>query len=124
MVKDIKGGRVHPMDVKKELARFITSEYWDDDAVKEAQTEFETIHQKGGLPEDIKEITPSTLPIKIIALVREAGFASSNGEARRLVQQGAVSLEGQKITDDGVEVDPADGYILKVGKRRFARIRR
>ncbi|MCP4231016.1 MAG: tyrosine--tRNA ligase [bacterium] len=123
-IEDVKGDRVHPMDVKKELARYITSEYWDDEAAKEARSEFEKVHQKGGLPDDIDEITPSEFPIEIIALIREAGFASSNGEARRLVRQGGVSLNGEKITDVEAEVNPDDGYILKVGKRRFARIRR
>jgi len=123
MLEDIKGERVHPMEMKKELARIIVSEYWDDSAVEEAQSAFENIHQKGKIPDEIDEIKPSAIPIKLIALVREAGFAASNGEARRLIKQGAVTLDGDKITDAEAEVSPGDGCILKVGKRRFARIR-
>ncbi len=123
MAEDIKGERVHPMDMKKELAHIIVSEYWDEDAAREARSGFEQVHQKGGLPDDMDEITPSATPIQLFALVREAGFASSNGEARRLIKQGAVTLDGDKITDAEADVSPGEDCILKVGKRRFARIR-
>ncbi len=123
MIDEVKGERIHPMDLKKELAYILVSEYWDEDAARDARKGFEQVHQKGKLPDEIDEIHPSLLPIKLYALVREAGFASSNGEARRLIKQGAVTIDGEKITDAEAEVSPGDGCILKVGKRRFARIR-
>ena len=79
----------------------------------------------GGLPDDIAARNfDSDEPLWIVKVVRECGFASSNGEARRLVAQGAVSLNGEKITDVEAAV-PNDGVerVLKVGKRRFAKVR-
>ena len=60
--------------------------------------------------------------MNIVDLVAEAGFAKSKGEARRLVAQNAVSLDGEKVSDIAVEVDLADGMVLRVGKKRFGRI--
>ncbi len=61
--------------------------------------------------------------IGIVALVRLAGFASTNSEARRLVEQGGVSIDGEKITDGAGRVAVTDGAVLKVGKRNFARVK-
>ena len=63
-------------------------------------------------------------PVNIVDLIVSAGFAKSKGEARRLVTQNAVSIDGDKIADPHAEVDPADGAVLRVGRRRFGRITR
>ena len=73
-------------------------------------------------PTDMAELSLPAGPIGLIDLVVQAGFAKSNGEARRLIQQSAVSLDDDKLTDIHSEVDPETGAVLKVGKRRFARI--
>ena len=59
----------------------------------------------------------------LVQLIGRAGFAASNREARQLVEQGAVSIDGERVGDPGAQVRPADGSVLKVGKRRFARLR-
>jgi tyrosyl-tRNA synthetase len=64
----------------------------------------------------------SASPIGIVALVREVGFASSNGEARRLVEQGAVSLGDEKVTDPQAQVTIDGEVVLKVGKRRVCKV--
>ncbi|HDY64639.1 MAG TPA: tyrosine--tRNA ligase, partial [Phycisphaerae bacterium] len=61
-------------------------------------------------------------PIGIVELITLAGFAKSNGEARRLIKQNAVSIDDEKITDIEAKVEPKNGAILRVGKRRFGRI--
>lgn len=78
----------------------------------------------GGLPDDMPVLElASGEAVWIVKVMRDLDFAASNGEARRLVAQGAVSLDGERLTSDDAAV-PADGVerVLKVGKRRFARV--
>ena len=78
---------------------------------------------QGGVPDDMPEVAVEGASIGIIDLMREAGFAQSNGEARRLVQQNAVSLDDEKVTDPFFEIDLASApLVLQVGKRRYARV--
>ena len=87
--------------------------------------EFDNIFREGGLPDDITEHGfDGAEPAWIIHVMRECGFVNSNGEARRLLAQGAVSLDGERLTSDEATV-PNDGNerVLRVGKRRFAKVR-
>ena len=106
------------------LARTIAADFHGEKAAAAAEKEFDQVFADGGLPDDLARHTfDSDEPLWIVKVVRECGFASSNGEARRLVAQGAVSLDGEKITDVEAAV-PNDGAerVLKVGKRRFVRL--
>ena len=80
------------------------------------------MHRNGGVPDEIPDLLPSSNPINVISLIREAGFASSNTEARRLIKQGAVYVDGERVTDIEALIAVKGGEILKVGKRRFARL--
>ena len=75
------------------------------------------------IPTDMPEIAVAAGPVNIVALVSAAGFAKSTSDARRLVAQSAVSIDGEKISDIKAEVNAADGKVLKVGKRRFGKIK-
>ncbi len=124
----LKDGTLHPMDVKKRLAREIVAIYHGAEAAQEAQAEFEKVFSSRELPTDIPPINVKQADLKdgkmwIVRLVSAAGFAPSNGEARRLVQQGAVSLDGEKITDANAEITLADGQVLHVGKLKYGQIR-
>jgi tyrosyl-tRNA synthetase len=124
----VAAGKLHPMEVKKRLAREIVTIYHSAEAAADAQAEFERVFSQREIPEDMPEITlgPADLEsgsIWIAKLLVRAGMAPSSSEARRLVQQGAVAIDGEKITDPSANIKPVDGQVLRAGKLRFARIR-
>ncbi|MFK7843852.1 MAG: tyrosine--tRNA ligase [Rhodothermales bacterium] len=116
-----------PRNAKHDLAYKIVEMYYDKGVADKARAHFETTVVKGGVPDEIEEFAPSVTEgfnIPLYRLVTEANLAKSNGEARRLIQQNAVSIDGEKISDPGQEIDlkTRTPFVLKVGKRRFARI--
>ncbi|MFW5652609.1 MAG: tyrosine--tRNA ligase, partial [Planctomycetota bacterium] len=116
------GNRTHPRDAKDRLARHIVTTYHGVDAADAASAAFRKRFSEGEVPEDLEAKQVPTGPIGIVNLVREVGFAKTNSEARRLVAQGAVSLNGEKINDANAEVTVEPDAILKVGKRRMCRL--
>jgi tyrosyl-tRNA synthetase len=119
----IDAGELHPKTVKQELARRLVAQFHDDAAAAEAQREFERVFAGGGAPEDVAEVAlPGGIALQK-ALV-DAGLAPSGNEARRLVLQGAVTLDGERAGDPALSLAArAEPYLVKVGKRRFARLR-
>ena len=119
----VAAGEQHPKNLKMELARHLVTEFHDAEAAAAAEREFEGVFRAGGVPDDVAvfEAQPGG---NIVTLVVDTGLAASKSEARRLVQQGAVSLDGEKVTDPFFEPPPGpDLYLLKVGKRRFAKLK-
>ncbi|MFG0331273.1 MAG: tyrosine--tRNA ligase [Phycisphaerales bacterium] len=114
--------RTHPRDAKDKLGRAIVKAYYDERAADAASQEFRSRFAEGNLPADLESKVVDDSPIGIVALVRAVEFASSNSEARRLIQQGAVSIDDEKVTDMNAEIDLQDGRVLKVGKRRICRV--
>jgi tyrosyl-tRNA synthetase len=111
-----------PRNAKHDLALRLTALYHGAEAAREARAHFERTVVQGEAPHDMDELVMSE-PTGLLTLIREAGFAQSNGEARRLVQQGAVSLGGDKLDDPAADIAvPADPVVLQVGKRRFVRL--
>lgn len=128
METGMKDGSVHPMDAKKALGRAIVTRFYDEEKAVWAQQEFEKVFSKGGLPEDMPviEIADTDLEdgkIWIVALLSKGKLVASSSEGRRMVKQGAVSLNDQKVTNMNAQIMPEDGMIVKVGKRRFAQIK-
>lgn len=124
MRRRVEDGELHPKAAKQRLARTIVADFHGDAAAAAAEAEFDEVFASGGLPSEMPRVgIPAEDPVWIVKVVRACDFASSNGEARRLIQQGAVSVDGDRIRDTDAEL-PADGVerILRVGKRRFARI--
>jgi len=112
----------NPRDAKHDLAWTLTRMYHGADAADAARTHFERTIIQGAAPEEMPEV-PIPAASGLLDVIRLAGFATSNGEARRLVQQGAVSLDGERMDDPGHTVSLGDGpLVLKVGKRRYARL--
>jgi tyrosyl-tRNA synthetase len=119
----VAAGELHPKKVKQELARTLVGQYHGKGAAKEAEAEFERVFAAGGVPDDVPEVALATGPAFADLLVA-AGLVESKNEARRMLDQGAVSLDGQPASDPRA-ILPArpEPYLVKVGKRRFARLR-
>jgi len=117
----------HPRDAKVRLAKEIVTSYHSPEAAEAAAQEFDRVFREGALPDEIPtcRLPPDQFEetgIWIIRLVTAAGLASSASEARRLVQQGAVSLDAQRIDDIEARLNLNGGEVLRVGKRKFARL--
>lgn len=119
----LENGSVNPRDLKRELARTIVTMYHNQEAAETAQQEFDNIFINKGLPDEIEEfIVGNNKEINILDLIVLVNFAPSKGEARRLVQQGGVSIDGDKISDVQQVVSVISGMVLKVGKRKFIKL--
>jgi tyrosyl-tRNA synthetase len=126
MRSQVESGQRHPMDVKKQLARTIVAEFHSAEASQGAQAEFEKVFSSRNLPSEIPEVTvaadgPALLLSKVLA---SAGLAASNSEARRLISQGAVKVDGEQVRDPKAELDTRGGepILIQVGKRRIANV--
>ncbi len=116
-------GNANPRDIKRELARTLVTMYHNKEAAEIAQQEFDNIFINKGLPDDIEEFNIGQVKeINILDLIILVNFAPSKGEARRLVLQGGVSIDGNKINDVQSSVSVTAGMILKVGKRKFIKL--
>jgi tyrosyl-tRNA synthetase len=117
----IKSGTIHPMEAKKRLAAMLVAEYHGDDAARGARERFEHRFQKREIPADAP-VFRIERDLWICELMKQLRFATSTSEARRLVSQGAVRVDGQTITDINFRFVPGENTILEVGRRRVARI--
>lgn len=116
-------GNANPRDVKRELARTLVTMYHNQEAAEIAQAEFDNIFINKGLPDEIEEFNiGERSEINILDLIILVNFAPSKGEARRLVLQGGVSIDGEKINDAQSSISVKTGMILKVGKRKFIKL--
>jgi len=121
ILSDLKIGRLHPRDAKMRLAREIVALYHGARGADEAEKQFRVVFQKGELPEQIPSFTAKA-PSGIIYLMVSAGLASSNSEARRLIGQGGVKVNGEKIESIDLNFKRREELVLQVGKRKFARV--
>jgi tyrosyl-tRNA synthetase len=113
---------LHPMEAKKQLGAKIVTRFHGSAAGQTARAEFEKVFSAGELPTDLPEKVVSENPIWIIKLLQEIGAAPSGSEARRLVQNGAVSVNGEKVTDVQAKLDVSSAPVLKSGKKFFAKL--
>jgi len=119
----LSDGNVNPRDIKRELARTLVTMYHNKDAAEIAQVEFDNIFINKGLPDEIEEFNiGDKKDINILDLIILVNFAPSKGEARRLLTQGGVSIDGEKISDVQSSISVKTGMILKVGKRKFIKL--
>ncbi len=124
---DVETGRRHPMEVKKELAATIVTEFHGPSEAAAAAREFEKVFSNRQRPTDIPEVElPSPGERSLVSrIVASAGLAGSNSEARRLIQQGGVRIDELRVADVKAEIDTSPGreYVIRAGKRRFAKVR-
>jgi tyrosyl-tRNA synthetase len=122
----LKDPATNPSHVKRELARDLVTQYHSAEAAAAAEAHFDRIHVKHDVPEEIEEISLAAEPggLWIVKALTASGMCKSSSDARRMVQQGAVSVDGEKLTDGEHRLSKRDkAYTLKVGKRQFIRIR-
>ena len=112
---------VNPMDVKRELARAVVALYYDDETATKAEDHFNTVVVGKGIPDDMPEYTLKGEDL-IVNVLFDAGLLKSKGEARRMVKQGAVKLDGKPVEEIQKTLTPNGDQILKVGKRRFLKV--
>ena len=118
--------RQHPMDAKRELAKSIIRDFHDAEAAERAEAEFRRIFSEGQTPTEIPEVSlPATADPQLLAkVITAAGLAESGNDAQRLIAQGGVLVDDEKVESTRHAIDSTSGksYLLKVGKRRFARV--
>ena len=119
----VENETVHPMEAKKSLAAELVARFHGDEAARSAQDYFETRYQKKSMPKEIKKQFSAPDPVWICELIADRlGFAKSRGEARRLIAQGAVKVDGKVVTDVNFQFQRRDHEIIEVGKNRIAQV--
>lgn len=117
---DIENETLHPMEAKKQLAMEIVARFHNQNAAKAAREEFEQVFSKKDLPDDIKEFNFNE-GTSLVKIIKEINFAQSNTEAKRLIQQGGVYLNNERVGAINYSLEKGE-FILKVGKRKFAKL--
>jgi tyrosyl-tRNA synthetase len=125
----------HPMEAKKRLARTITAQYYGDRGASDAAEHFARVHQHRDVPDEIetarvpadaaagrKSLPAKGAPWPVWLVLKEAGLVQSTSEARRMIQQGAVEIDRQRVTSTEKTLAPGGEYLIQVGKRRFKRV--
>jgi tyrosyl-tRNA synthetase len=128
IAQGLEQSTLHPRDVKMRLAREIVTMYHGSEAAQAAEAEFRKVFQQGELPDDLpevlvpaKEITEGRIWIGRLLVV--LNLVPSTSEARRLVTQGGVQIDGQRIDDPAANVLLKDGNVVRAGRRKFARVK-
>jgi len=120
--KGLENPENNPRDFKRRLAYELVKLYYGEDEAREAMAEFDRIFVRKDIPSEIDEYHLTGEEIKLVNLMTETQLAGSNAQARRLIEQGGVSINGKKITDINFVVKKGKEQILKVGKRKFLKI--
>jgi tyrosyl-tRNA synthetase len=111
----------HPMEAKKMLGEILVARFHGSSAAQEARAGFEKVFSKRETPQDVSDHGVSKSPQRLSEILVESKIAPSKNEARRLIQQNAVELAGERVTDDR-EIAVHSPLLLKVGKRQFRRL--
>ncbi|MFC1586402.1 tyrosine--tRNA ligase [Fibrobacterota bacterium] len=122
-IRGIAAGDTDPNTVKDELARSVVGQYHGRQAAEEASRNERRIHLGEAVPDDLPEVPMERGDHWVPALMMSAGLVKSNGEGRRLVQNGGVQFDGKKVTDPKANVSVTGEHVLKAGKRKFVRIK-
>jgi tyrosyl-tRNA synthetase len=126
MREDAISGKVNPKVLKEELGYLIVKDFWGEEKAREAREEFEKVFSKGEIPEEIEEIPVEEESVSIVELLFQKGILPSKGEVKRLIRGGGLYLDGERIDDVNFILDfkKKEGFILKLGKKKFYRLRR
>lgn len=116
-------GKTHPKEAKATLGKMIVGQFYDESSAVAAAAHFEKVFAQNQLPDDIEEVAVSTTPITAAKLLLHCGLVPTGGQAKRMVKQGGVRINDEKISDPNMQVTPVDGMVVQVGKRKFARLK-
>lgn len=123
-LSDVKAGRVHPKEAKEALAVELTARFWGQAEAEKAKEGFRALFARKETPDEVEKVeVASTEPAMGLArVIVDAGLAKSTSEARRLIQQGGVRVDGERVTDKKARLDATGEMLLQVGKRHFRRV--
>ena len=123
--KSLEQGTLHPRDAKVNLGKTLVSLYHSPEAAEDVAQEFDRVFRDRQLPEEIElaRISTTDQHVLLYLILAEAGLTTSNSEARRLIRQGAVEVDGERVVDETRELATNREYLVRVGKRRFRKIR-
>ena len=121
--QEVEAGR-NPRDVKVNFAREIVARFHDRAAADKALADFEARFKQGEIPDNIPEVTLPTggEPLLFYQVLKQAGLTASTSEAIRLIEQGGVKMNGEKVSDKALRLAPGGPFVLQVGKRKFAKV--
>lgn len=121
--RGLADGSVHPKKAKDALAFEITARYWGDGEAQKAREGFERVFRDGGLPEEIPEVSIKWEEDEmwVPMILKQSGMVKSTGEAQRLIKQGGVRVQGEKLTDPRAKLGRGS-YLIRVGKRKFLKV--
>jgi tyrosyl-tRNA synthetase len=124
--KELADPNTNPSLLKRRLARALVTLYHNAGAAAEAEREFDRMFRDREAPEDIQEATVNAANggVGILQLLVETNLVGSKSEARRMIDQGAVTIDGTRVSDQNTTVMIGEGIIVRVGKRNFRRVRR
>lgn len=114
--------QVHPRAAKDELAKRIVARFHGTAAAEDASTEFARVFSQSEVPSDIPSVEIAEAELGVVALLLQCGLVASNGEGRRLVQQGGVRIDDKRVSDPHATIVVRPGMVIRAGKRGFARI--
>lgn len=121
--KDMEEGKLHPKEIKKQLARELTARFHSVEAAMLAEQNFEQVFQKGGLPDDIQVVEiKASEDLWLPQMLVDMELVKSTSDGRRMIKQNAVSLDGEKVTDVNAMVKPQGEVLVKVGKLRYCKV--
>jgi tyrosyl-tRNA synthetase len=123
MAELVNSEKTHPKEAKVLLGKTIVAQFYDDKTAENAATEFDKVFAQGQLPDEIPEVEMSAEPIAASKLLLACELVSSGGEAKRMIKQSAASINGKKINDPNDEIIPQNEMVIRVGKRKFARLK-
>jgi len=123
--REVKQEKVHPKHLKSQLAKSIVSNFWGKEEAEKAAEEFERVFKHKEIPSEIEEIELEESETVIIDLLVSKKIFPSRGEAKRMIRQGGVYLDGQRITELSAKINPREKreFILKIGRRRFYKLK-
>ncbi len=122
MKEEVEEGRFHPKEAKKRLAKYIVTQYHSEEAAKKAEEEFERVFSKRQAPSEAPEVEVKAGELRLPVFLQEVGMVKSRSEARRLISQKAIDLDGTPVKEEVIQVTPGE-HILKIGKKRFLKLK-
>ncbi len=120
--KLLDSGEINPRDVKRELARELVALYYSKEIAENAEKEFDEIFVKKNNPMNIEEFILNSKSISLLQLLVDTKLCESKSQAKRVIEQGGVSIENKKITDPMSNITISESVVLKVGKRNFIKL--